>query len=187
MKGMFTLDPPPHPPEISTIHCSGCLSQPPCPGISINFQLFWVPPGKSADNFKKKFDLDGLTLEPAVWSGDTGQRIPCFDSCQLITTLMCNNQFSLGLPNQLGSVRVSIGFPVVRTDGRSVGVWSRHVITKMSGMGRFPQLHVWGSHGAPLKRLLQRVFQPFVIVSGFLSLPYCGNDIKAAHSWHFNR
>ena len=27
----------------------------------------------SADNFKKILDLDGSTLEPAVWSGDTGQ------------------------------------------------------------------------------------------------------------------
>ena len=44
----------------------------------------------SADNFGKILDLDGSTLEPAVRSGDTGQRIPCFDSCQLITTLMCN-------------------------------------------------------------------------------------------------
>ena len=44
----------------------------------------------SADNFKKVLDLDGLTLEPAVRSGDTGQRISCFDSCQLITILMCN-------------------------------------------------------------------------------------------------
>ena len=38
----------------------------------------------SADNFKKVLDLDGSTLEPAVWSGDTGQQISCFDSCQLI-------------------------------------------------------------------------------------------------------
>ena len=44
----------------------------------------------SADNFKKILDLDGSTPEPAIRSGDTGQRIPCFDSCQLITTLMCN-------------------------------------------------------------------------------------------------
>ena len=43
-----------------------------------------------ADNFKKIFDLDGSTPEPAIGSGDTFQRIPCFDSCQLITTLMCN-------------------------------------------------------------------------------------------------
>ena len=26
--------------------------------------------------------------EPAVWSGDTGQQIPCFDMCQLTITLM---------------------------------------------------------------------------------------------------
>ena len=30
----------------------------------------------SADNFKKILDLDGSTLKPAVWSGDTGQRCP---------------------------------------------------------------------------------------------------------------
>ena len=55
----------------------------------------------SADNFKKVLDFDGSTLEPAVRSGDTGQWISCFDSCQLITTLMCNMQyqFAPGLPN----------------------------------------------------------------------------------------
>ena len=38
---------------------------------------------------------------------------------------MCN-QFPPGLPKQLESVKVNIGFPVVRTDGRrSVGVRSR--------------------------------------------------------------
>ena len=42
------------------------------------------------DNFKKILELDGSTPEPAILSGDAGQRIPCFDSCQLITTLMCN-------------------------------------------------------------------------------------------------
>ena len=31
-----------------------------------------------------------LQLEPAVRSGDTGQWISCFASCQLITTLVCN-------------------------------------------------------------------------------------------------
>ena len=44
----------------------------------------------SANNFKRILDLDGWTLEPAVWSGDTGQQKPCFDSCQLITALMCD-------------------------------------------------------------------------------------------------
>ena len=53
----------------------------------------------SADNFKKVLDLDGSTSEPAIPSGDSGQRIPC------------------------------------RSVGRSV---YGHVITKFSGMGRFP-------------------------------------------------
>ena len=39
----------------------------------------------SVDNFPKILDLDGSTTEPAIPSGNTGQRIPCFDSCQLIT------------------------------------------------------------------------------------------------------
>ena len=41
------------------------------------------------------------TPEPAIRSSDTGQRISCFDSCQLITTLMSNGcvhyQFSCAL------------------------------------------------------------------------------------------
>ena len=111
----------------------------------------------SADNSKKVFDLDGSTLEPAVRSGDTGQRIFCFDSFQLITKLMCN-QFSIGLPNQLESVRVNIGFPVVRTDGRAYG----HVITKFSRMGRLPHFL---RYGAPLKfrQLFLRVPRGLVV------------------------
>ena len=29
-------------------------------------------------------------VEPKIWSGDTGQWIPCFDRCQLTITWMCN-------------------------------------------------------------------------------------------------
>ena len=29
-------------------------------------------------------------LEPAIWSRDTDQQIPCFDRCQLTITWMCN-------------------------------------------------------------------------------------------------
>ena len=44
----------------------------------------------SVDNSKKKPDLNGSIPEPAIWSCDTCQWIPCFDSCQLATTWMCN-------------------------------------------------------------------------------------------------
>ena len=50
---------------------------------------------------KKILDLYGSTPEPAIRPSDTGQRIPFFHSCQLITTLMSNgcvhDQFSCAL------------------------------------------------------------------------------------------
>ena len=44
----------------------------------------------SVVNFEKTADLDKVQLEPGIWSCDTGQRIPCFDRCQLTITLMSN-------------------------------------------------------------------------------------------------
>ena len=40
----------------------------------------------------------GCTLEPAIWSRDTGQQIPCFDRCQLIITWMSNIKEVNGKP-----------------------------------------------------------------------------------------
>ena len=51
-------------------------------------------------------------------------------------------------PKLAKSVRVNIGCPVVRTDGRR-SVYG-HVITKFSGMGRFSKL--WGSAHARASR-----------------------------------
>ena len=39
---------------------------------------------------QKTTDLNKVQLEPVIWSRDTGQRIPCFDRCQLTITLMSN-------------------------------------------------------------------------------------------------
>ena len=44
----------------------------------------------SAVNFKKHLTARSCKSEPAFWSHDTGQRIPCFDMCQLIITWMSN-------------------------------------------------------------------------------------------------
>ena len=41
---------------------------------------------------KKHLTLMSCQLEPAIWSRDTGQRIPCFDRCQLIITWMSNTK-----------------------------------------------------------------------------------------------
>jgi len=37
-------------------------------------------------------------LEPAIWSRDTGQQIPCFERCQLIITWMSNIKEVHGKP-----------------------------------------------------------------------------------------
>ena len=50
------------------------------------------------------------TLEPVIWSGDTGQQIPCFDRCQLIITWMCNiNIMAAMLCNSVAVVVVRTG------------------------------------------------------------------------------
>ena len=52
----------------------------------------------SADNLKKKLDLDGSIPEPAMRAANTGQQIPCFNSRQLLKTWMCNIRLHLGYP-----------------------------------------------------------------------------------------
>ena len=97
----------------------------------------------SADSYIKILNLDRSTAEPSIRSGDTGQRIPCLDSCQFMTTLH-DVQSVFSWTPKLARKCESMVFPVVRTDARAVGV--RHVMAKCSGMGRFTQL------GAPLTR-----------------------------------
>ena len=69
----------------------------------------------TADNFKTNTYPDGSTPEPAIWSCDTGQRIPRFDSRQLTTTWI--SKIRLRAPTLVESVIFHIGYPVVQTDG----------------------------------------------------------------------
>ena len=92
----------------------------------------------SAGNLKKYSTSMGRYLSLRYGQVIPGQRIPCFDSCQLITTfswtLMCN-QFSPGLPN--------IGCPVVRTEARAVG---RRTVTWLPNfLGWIDLAMVWRS------------------------------------------
>ena len=57
-------------------------------GLSLRSNQQAVPGQRSTS--KKTADLDKVYLEPAIWSRDTGQRITCFDRCQLTITLMSN-------------------------------------------------------------------------------------------------
>ena len=48
-------------------------------------------------------------LDPAIWSRDTGQRIPCFYKCQLIITWMSNIKEVHGKPRLHVSVNLLFG------------------------------------------------------------------------------
>ena len=63
----------------------------------------------SAFNFKKHMTSMSCKLEPATWSRDTGQRIPCLDRRQLIITWTSNIKEVHGKPRLHVSVNLSFG------------------------------------------------------------------------------
>ena len=63
----------------------------------------------SAVNFKKHLTSMSCQLEPAIWSRDTGQGIPCFDRCQLIITWMSNTKEVHSKPRLHVSVNLLFG------------------------------------------------------------------------------
>ena len=56
-------------------------------------------------------------LEPPIWSHDTSQQIPCFDSCQLIITWMSNINDVLMVMALLSCI---CSYGTLRTDGQPV-------------------------------------------------------------------
>ena len=67
-------------------------------------------------------------LEPAIWSRDTGQRIPCFDSCQLIITWMSNTREVRSKPRlhvSLSTSYLEYGRDVVRLGRRRRRAYAR--------------------------------------------------------------
>ena len=58
----------------------------------------WKPALGQRSNSKKHVTSMSCTLEPAIWSRDSGQQIPCFDRCPLIITWMSNIKEVNGKP-----------------------------------------------------------------------------------------
>ena len=75
----------------------------------------WKPALDQWSTSKKHVTLRSCKLEPAIWSRDTGQRIPCFDRCQLIITWMSNIKEVHGKPKLHVSVTYYLEY------GRHVG------------------------------------------------------------------
>ena len=113
---------------------------------------------RSAVNFKKHVTSMSCKLEPAIWPRETGQRIPCFDRCQLIVALMSNIKEVHSKPRLYVSVNlfwsmaamlrdsVAAVVVVVRTRPRAI---SLAMITMRKSIHGFPFLSR-DEYGAPL-------------------------------------
>ena len=100
----------------------------------------------SADTFKILLELRGSIPEPAIRSGDTGKQKHCFDSCQLIKTLMYN--IRLQAPKLARKCEIKHWY-TCGADGWKVG-WLvyGHVIAEFSKMDRF-SIKLWGFEFSP--------------------------------------
>ena len=116
----------------------------------------WKTSNWSAVNLKKHVTWMSCKLEPAIWPRDTGQRIPCFDRCQLIVVLMSNINEVQSKPRLYVSVnlfwsmaamlRDSVAAVVVRTRPRAIPL---AMITMRKSTPGFPFLS-HDKYGAPL-------------------------------------
>jgi len=118
----------------------------------------WKTSNWSAVNLKKHVTSMSCKLEPAIWPHDTGQRIPCFDRCQLIIVLMSNINEVQSKPRLYVSVNlfwsmaamlsdsVAAVVVVVRTRPREIPL---AMITMRKSTHGFPFLS-HDKYGAPL-------------------------------------
>ena len=93
---------------------------------------------KSSNLSADTLELSGTIPEPAIESGDAGQRKHYFDNCQLIKTWMYN--IRLQVPKLSRKCEFKQWY-ACGVDGRKVG-WSvyGHVIAEFSRMDRFSKL-----------------------------------------------
>ena len=109
----------------------------------------------SAVNFKKHLTSVSCQLKPAIWSCDTGQRIPCFDRCQLIITWMSNTKEVHSKPRlhfSLSTCYLEYGRHVARLRSRRRRAYAPTSNTAShDNHGKFPFVsHIWLAYGAPL-------------------------------------
>ena len=103
--------------------------------IELELAIIWKEATCQRITSKKTLKLSGWKPQPAIRSGDTGQQIHYFDSCQLIKTWMYN--IRLQAPKLARKCEIKHWY-ACGADRRKVG-WSvyGHVIAKFSRMDRF--------------------------------------------------
>ena len=123
-----------------------------------------LAPGQLSPS-RKHLTSMSCQLKPAIWSRDAGQRIPCFNRCQLIITWMSNTKevhskptcMSLcqpliwsmaAIPRDSTVVVVVAAAAVVRTRPRAIPL---AMITMRKSTHGFPFVsYIWVAYGAPL-------------------------------------
>ena len=105
-------------------------------------------------------DLDELASEPTIRSCVSGQRILFFDSCQftIIWMSIIKLNTSYRLPHQQKSLTFHIGFPVVRTDGRTVTWLPKYLgwIDYQIFLGMGLRSRTLRARVAPLQRMISK-------------------------------
>ena len=131
-------------------------------------------------------------LEPAIWSRDTGQQIPCLDRCQLLITWMFNIKEVHGKPRLHLSTNLLLGVwppccatppspPVVRTRPRAIPLPMTTMRKSVHGF-HFPymamglRLAALRAAGAPLK---YRILVQSVLSAG--KTPHTNKEILYQH------
>ena len=90
---------------------------------------------------KQTHELDEYLSEPANWQHNTGQRVPCFDMCQLKITWISNIQDvrwkpRLGISWSVADVLRDVFVVVVRR--RRLGFMPRAMLTMKTELYGFP-------------------------------------------------
>ena len=112
---------------------------------------------------KKHVTSMSYKLEPAIWSHDTGQWIPCFDRCQLIITWMPNIREVHSYPMSLSSYYLNYGRHLARIRRRRVRAYAPTSNTRkfidgfpfLSHMSMKLRLEALRAAGAPLLTLVE--------------------------------
>ena len=113
---------------------------------------------------KKHVTSMSCKLEPAIWSRDTSQQIPCFDRCQLIVAWMSNIKEVQGSQPTIWSMAamlcdsIAVAVAVVCTRPRTIPLAmitmrkSTHGFPFLSCMSMGLRLAALRAAGAPLKQ-----------------------------------
>ena len=131
----------------------------------------WKTSTWSAVDFKRHGTSMSYKFEPAIWSSETGQQIPCFDMCQLVITCQISQKYTVKISQKCTVNQGCMSLSTYYSEyGRHLGQLRRRrrhrrekinswvsFSSHMSMELRLVALRAAG-HGAPLKGSLYEMY-----------------------------